>query len=75
MNILILSGSPRKGGNTELLAEAFAKGASAQHHVEICLKFFNIEDAGKVLVRGVKDKGDIKGTRFLDDAYQLGTSI
>jgi hypothetical protein len=39
------------------------------------LKFFNIEDAGKVLVRGVKDKGDIKGTRFLDDAYQLGTSI
>ena len=200
MNILIISGSPRKGGNTELLAEAFAKGAAAHHHVEIvsvrdykvnpclgcnacfktngrsseshpssledgrvvtdegeangicaqkddmspiyekmnqadmlviaspvyfygisaqlkavidrfhnpirdtfhikkmalllvgaatlpelfdailteynlCLKFFNIEDAGKVLVRGVKDKGDIKGTRFLDDAYQLGTSI
>ena len=35
MNILILSGSPRKGGNTELLAEAFAKGAAAHHHVEI----------------------------------------
>ena len=176
MNILIISGSHRKGGNTELLAEAFAKGAAAHHHVEIvsvrdykvnpclgcdacfktngvcaqkddmtilyekmsqadmlviaspvyfygisaqlkavidrfhnpirdtfhikkmalllvgaatlselfdailaeynlCLNFFNIEDAGKVLVRGVKDKGDIKGTRFLDDAYQLGTSI
>ena len=177
MNILIISGSPRKGGNTELLAEAFAKGASAHHHVEIvsvrdvkvnpclgcnacfvsegnscaqkddmaliyekmnhadmlviaspvyfygisaqlktvidrfhnpirdsfhikkmalllvgaatlpelfdailteynlCLKFFNIEDAGKVLVRGVKDKGDIKGTSFLEDAYQLGISI
>ena len=176
MNILILSGSPRKGGNTELLAEAFAKGAAAQHHVEIvsvrdykvnpclgcnacfkangicaqkddmaiiyekmnqadmlviaspvyfysisaqlkaiidrchntirdsfhikkmtlllvgaaslpelfdailteynlCLKFFNIEDAGKVLVRGVEDKGDIMGTSFLEDAYQLGTSI
>ena len=26
----------------------------------LCLKFFNIEDAGKVLVREVKDKGDIK---------------
>ena len=176
MNILIISGSPRKGGNTELLVDAFAKGAAAHHHVEIvsvrdykvnpclgcdacfktngvcaqkddmtilyekmsqadmlviaspvyfygisaqlkavidrfhnpirdtfhikkmalllvgaatlpelfdailaeynlCLKFFGIEDAGKVLVRGVKDKGDIKGTRFLDDAYQLGTSI
>ena len=161
MNILILSGSPRKGGNTELLAEAFAKGASAHHHVEIvsvrdvkvnpclgcnacfvsemnqadmlviaspvyfygisaqlkavidrfhnpirdsfhikkmalllvgaatlpelfdailteynlCLKFFNIEDAGKVLVRGVKDKGDIKNTDALNEAYMLGLSI
>lgn len=177
MNILILSGSPRKDGNTELLVDAFAKGAAErQHHVEIvsvrdykvnpclgcnacfktngvcaqkddmtfiyekmsqadmlviaspvyfygisaqlkavidrfhnpirdtfhikkmalllvgaatlpelfdaimteynlCLKFFSIEDAGKVLVRGVKDKGDIMGTSFLEDAYQLGTSI
>ena len=177
MNILILSGSPRKDGNTEMLVDAFAKGTMEHHQVEIvsvrdykvnpclgcnacfmngdhscvqkddmpaiykkmsqadmlviaspvyfygisaqlkavidrfhnpirdtfhikkmalllvgaatlpelfdailteynlCLKFFNIEDAGKVLVRGVKDKGDLKGTRFLDDAYQLGTSI
>lgn len=176
MNILITSGSPRKGGNTELLADAFAKGAAEHHHVEIVsvrdyevnpcvgcnacfktngicaqkddmviiyekmnladmlviaspvyfygisaqlkvvidrfhnpirntfhikkmalllvgaatlpelfdailteynlgLKYFNIEDAGKVLVRGVKDKGDIKGTSFLEDAYQLGISI
>ena len=176
MNILILSGSPRKGGNTELLVDAFAKGAAKHHHVEIvsvrdvkvnpcvgcnvcfktnsicaqkddmaaiyekmsqadmlviaspvyfygisaqlkavidrchnpirdsfhikktalllvgaaslpelfdsiltqyqlCLNFFNIEDAGKILVRGVKDKGDIKGTRFIEDAYQLGASI
>jgi multimeric flavodoxin WrbA len=176
MNILILSGSPRKGGNTEMLVDAFARGASQHHHVEIvyvrdvkvspclgcnacfktngicaqkddmsaiyekmsqadmlviaspvyfygisaqlkaiidrfhnpirdtfhikkialllvgaatlpnlfdailteynlCLKFFNIEDAGKILVRGVKDKGDIKGTHFLEDAYQLGISI
>ena len=26
-NILILSSSPRKGGNTDLLCDAFAKGA------------------------------------------------
>ena len=176
MNILIINGSPRKSGNTELLAEAFAKGAAEQHHVEIvsvrdykvnpclgcnacfkangicaqkddmaiiyekmnqadmlviaspvyfysisaqlkavidrfhnpirdtfhikkmalllvgaaslpelfdailteynlCLKFFNIEDAGKVLVRGVKGKGDIKGTDALNEAYKLGLSI
>ena len=174
MNILIISGSPRKGGNTELLVKAFEKGASQNHHVEIisvreykvnpclgcnacfknednscaqkddmtiiyekmtkadmlviaspvyfyglsaqlkaiidrfhnpirntfhikkmalllvgaaslpelfdsilteynlCLKFFGIEDAGKVLVRGVKDKGDIKNTNALDEAYKLG---
>ena len=41
----------------------------------LCLKFFSIENAGKVLVRGVKEKGDIKGTSFLEDAYQLGISI
>ena len=176
MNILIINGSPRKSGNTELLAEAFAKGAAEHHHVEIvsvrdykvnpclgcnacfktngicaqkddmtiiyekmsqadmlviaspvyfygisaqmksvidrfhnpirdtfhikktalllvgaaslpelfdailteynlCLKFFNIEDAGKVLVRGVKDKGDIKNTDALNEAYKLGLSI
>lgn len=27
MNILIISGSPRAGGNTEIMADAFAKGA------------------------------------------------
>jgi hypothetical protein len=37
MNILILSGSPRKGGNTNLLVDAFVKGASQKHQVEVCL--------------------------------------
>ena len=45
MNILILSGSPRKGGNTDLL------------------------------VRGVKDKGDIKNTNALNEAFKLGQQI
>ena len=201
MNILVLSGSPRKGGNTELLVEAFARGASEHHRVEVvsvrdvkvnpclgcnacanerhesllsdgrvqpsvaegnacfkndanicaqkddmpaiyekmsqadmlviaspvyfygisaqlkavidrfhnpirdsfhikkmalllvgaatlpelfdailteynlCLKFFHLEDAGKILVRGVKDKGDIKNTDALNEAYMLGCSI
>ncbi|MBP5508954.1 MAG: flavodoxin family protein [Prevotella sp.] len=35
MNILILAGSPRKGGNTELLVAAFVEGASQKHHVEV----------------------------------------
>ena len=177
MNILILSGSPRKGGNTELLVEAFVKGASQKHHVEVvsvrdykvnpcmgcnvcfkskdntcvqkddmtiiyektahadmfviaspvyfyglsaqlkavidrfhnpirdsfrikktalllvgaatlpelfdsilaqyqlCLNFFKLEDAGRVLVRGVKDKGDIKNTNALNEAFELGQQL
>ena len=176
MNILILSGSPRKGGNTELLVGAFVKGASQKHHVEVvsvhdykvnpcmgcnacfkneanacvqnddmsliyekmsradmlviaspvyfyglsaqlkavidrlhnpirdtfrlkkmalllvgaatlpelfdsilaqyrlCLNFFNLEDAGHVLVRGIKDKGDIKNTDALHEAFHLGSN-
>ena len=177
MNILILSGSPRKGGNTDLLVEAFAKGASQKHHVEVvsvhdykvnpcmgcnacfknkanvcvqnddmsliyekmsradmlviaspvyfyglsaqlkavidrfhnpirdtfrlkkmalllvgaamlpelfdsilaqyrlCLNFFKLEDAGRVLVRGVKDKGDIRNTDALQEAFHLGSNV
>lgn len=33
--VVILSGSVRKKGNTELLAEAFAEGARQKHEVEI----------------------------------------
>lgn len=177
MNILILTGSPRKGGNTDMLAEAFADGASQRHHVEIvsvhnvkitpcigcnacfessnhicvqkddmqeiyskmakadvlvraspiyfygvsaqlkavidrlhnpvrdtfhiwkmaillvgaaalpelfdsilaqyrlCLNFFGIEDAGNILVRGVKNKGDIRNTDALERAFELGKTI
>ena len=177
MNILILSGSPRKGGNTDLLVEAFAKGASQKHYVEVvsvhdykvnpcmgcnacfknkanacvqhddmsliyekmsqadmlviaspvyfyglsaqlkavidrfhnpirdtfrlkkmalllvgaatlpelfdsilaqyrlCLNFFKLEDVGHVLVRGVKDKGDIRNTDALQEAFHLGSNV
>ena len=33
--VLILVGSARKGGNTDLLAQSFAQGAQAHHDVEI----------------------------------------
>ena len=32
-NILVITGSPRKGGNSETLAKAFAKGAEAKGHI------------------------------------------
>jgi multimeric flavodoxin WrbA len=33
--IVVLAGSVRRGGNTDLLARAFAEGAAKQHEVEI----------------------------------------
>ncbi|WP_283606549.1 flavodoxin family protein [Faecalispora anaeroviscerum] len=32
MNVLVVTGSPRKGGNTEIMAEAFAESAKAAGH-------------------------------------------
>ena len=177
MNILVLSGSPRKGGNTDLMVNAFVKGTSEHYHVEVvsvhdnkvapciscnacfksdnntcvqkddmigiyekmkqadmlviaspvyfyglsaqvkavidccynpirstfnikktalllvgastlpelfdsiitqyklCLNFFHREDADCVVARGVKDKGDIKNTNSLNEAYELGQSL
>ena len=176
-NIVILNGSPRKDGNTDLLARAFADGAEKRHRVEIVpvagrrvnpctgcnscfareghvcfqnddmdaiyaklrsadilviaspvyfygisaqlkavidrlhtplrntfrikrlalilagaaslpelfdaitaqyrliLSFFHLEDAGMVLARGVKDKGDVRSTAALQEAYDLGLSV
>lgn len=37
--------------------------------------FFHLEDAGMVLVRGVKNKGDIIGRPEMEKAYELGLSI
>ena len=42
---------------------------------QLVLKFFNLEDEGMVLVRGVRDKGDIEGNEALKEAYDLGLSI
>lgn len=42
---------------------------------QLILNFFHLEDAGRVLVRGVKDKGDIKSKDTLKEAYDLGASI
>ncbi len=42
---------------------------------QMVLKFFNMKDAGMVLVQGVKEIGDIKGHPALQEAYDLGASI
>lgn len=42
---------------------------------QLVLEFFHLEDAGMILVRGVKDKRDIEGNEALREAYKLGLSI
>lgn len=42
---------------------------------QLVLNFFHLQDAGRVLVRGAKDKGDVKTGKALKEAYELGLSI
>ena len=42
---------------------------------QLVLNFFHLEDAGMVLVRGAKDRGDVKAGDGLENAYKLGESI
>ena len=42
---------------------------------QMVLEFFKLESIGTVLVRGVKDIGDIENSSALEEAYELGASI
>lgn len=42
---------------------------------QLILDFFRLEDAGMVLVRGAKDKGDVRNGNGLAEAFELGRSI
>lgn len=42
---------------------------------QLILNFFHLENAGMVLVRGVKDIGDMKEHPVLQEAYDLGASL
>lgn len=44
--VLVLTGSPRKGGNSDLLADALIKGAQASGHTAV--KF----EAGAMQING-----------------------
>ena len=42
---------------------------------ELCLNFFKLEDAGHVLVRGAKEKGDVRNCDALEEAFNLGQNL
>ncbi|BAL82953.1 putative iron-sulfur flavoprotein [Selenomonas ruminantium subsp. lactilytica TAM6421] len=42
---------------------------------KLVLNFFKLEDGGTVLVRGAKEKGDVRQGNSLQQAFQLGKTI
>ncbi|MDD6269684.1 MAG: flavodoxin family protein [Oscillospiraceae bacterium] len=48
---------------------------SIKMQYQLVLNYFHLEDAGMVLVRGAKDKGDVRNTDGLKEAYELGLKI
>lgn len=43
MNILVVAGSPREGGNTEIMADTFAESASASGHKVVVKKLSSLK--------------------------------
>ncbi len=61
-SVLILSGSPRKGGNSETLCQRFARGAAGKTAME----------QGAVYGAGAWQLGDIQSDPAMREAYELG---
>lgn len=89
-NILVISTSPRKGGNSEALADEFIRGAKeAGNQVEkVCLYdktigfckgclacFPKACFAETVFGGGADAVGTISGNPALDQAYEMGKAI
>ena len=63
--IVVLAGSVRKGGNTDLFDPIILQ-------YRMILRFFHLEDIGMVLIPGVKDKGDVIATDGIRQAREMG---
>lgn len=46
-----------------------------EQQYQLVLDYFQLEDAGRVLVRGVREKGDLQGNPALEEAYSLGRAL
>lgn len=42
---------------------------------QLVLNFFHLQDAGMVLVRGAKERGDVRNGNMLQEAFDLGNSL
>ena len=86
-SVLIISTSPRKGGNSDALAEEFARGArEAGNQVEkielynktigFCKGCLACQKTLRCVIRDDADAiGTIQGNPALEEAYQMGKSV
>lgn len=58
--VLILSGSLRRGGNSDILCNRFAEGA---------------KECGVIYGTGVYEKGKIEGTPAYTQDYEMGRGV
>lgn len=76
-NILIISSSPRKNGNSQILCKQFKKrcrskrasGENRTYHGE------EYRIAGKIYAANVMDAGLVKNQSVFQKAYDMGYSI
>ena len=48
---------------------------SIKTQYQLVLNYFNLQDAGMVLVRGAAEKGAVADSEFIKEAYKLGLSM
>lgn len=78
-NVVVVTGSPRKGGNTELLAvcaddREFVFDSVKTMYRDV-IRYFSLKDGGIVTACGVKNTGDIKNNPKLAEAEEMGRTI
>ena len=75
--------TPRRDGfSIRKLALVLVGGASLPElfdpillQYEMLLRYFGLQDAGRVLVRGVRERGDLDKTAALAEAFRLGQCL
>ena len=71
--VLILSGSPRKGGNSDILCDEFLRGAQdAGRKVE---KIRVAVEKGTLVASGVYEPGAVRSTPAMAQAYEMGRNV
>ena len=82
-NVLIISSSPRKKGNSQILCEQFKKVQKQKDIIERSLGDLNgfvehLEEykiAGKIYAANVMDAGLVKNQSVFQKAYDMGYAI